>query len=68
MLNNTLAVILMYVPSSWVQWLDVIALTSRSDVATTAVPHLILLIISTILTGFIVYRLGKGLTAQLTRG
>ena len=68
MLNNTLAVILMYLPSSWVQWLDVIALTSRSDVAATAAPHLILLTISTILTAYIVYRLGKGLTAQLTRG
>ena len=62
MLNNTLAVIMMYVPSSWVKWLDVIELTSRSDVAATAMPHLILLVISTILTGFIVYRLGKGLT------
>jgi uncharacterized protein len=62
MLNNTLAVLLMYVPPTWIEWLDVIAITSRSDVAATAGPHLILLIISSILTTIIVYRLGKGVT------
>jgi uncharacterized protein len=62
MLNNTLAVLLMYIPPTWIEWLDVIAITSRSDVAATAGPHLILLIISSILTAIIVYRLGKGVT------
>ena len=61
MLNNTIAVALMYVPPTWIEWLDVFALTNRSDVAATAIPHLILLLISSILTGIIVYRLGKGL-------
>lgn len=62
MLNNTIAVVLMYVPPKWIEWLDVIALTNRSDVAATAAPHLILLLISSILTGIIVYRLSKGIT------
>ena len=61
MLNNTLAVALMYVPPSWIEWLEVIAIYNRSDIAATASPHLILLVISTILTAVIVYRLGKGL-------
>ena len=64
MLNNTLAVALMYVPPTWIEWLDVIAIYDRSDVVATAVPHLILLVISTILTSVIVYRLGKGLNVD----
>ena len=64
MLNNTLAVALMYVPPTWIEWLDVIAINDRSDVAATAAPHLILLVISTILTSAIVYRLGKGLHVE----
>ena len=59
MLNNTLAVALMYVPPAWTEWLNVIAIYNRSDVVATAVPHLILLVISTILTSVIVYRLVK---------
>lgn len=66
MLNNTIAVALMYVPPTWIKWLDVFALTNRSDVAATAIPHLILLLISSILTGIIVYRLGKGLHVNKT--
>nr|WP_246231740.1 type II CAAX endopeptidase family protein [Sporosarcina jiandibaonis] len=69
MLNNTLAVALMFVPPAWIEWLDVIALTSRSDLAATAIPHLVLLFISSILTGIIVYRLGKGLFSnKITMG
>ena len=64
MLNNTIAVALMYVPPTWIEWLDVIALTNRSDVAATAAPHLILLLISSILIGIIVFRLNKGITSN----
>lgn len=64
MLNNTLAVALMYMPPSWIKWLDVIAIYDRSDIAATAAPHLVLLVISTVLTAVIVYRLGKGLHAD----
>lgn len=56
MLNNTIAVVLMFVAPTWPDWLSIL---EQSDVTTKAFPNAILLVVSSILTGYIVYRLAK---------
>lgn len=58
MINNTIAVVLMYVAPTWPDWLSIL---EKSDITAKAFPNIIVLIISSIFTGYIVYRLGKGL-------
>lgn len=57
-LNNSIAVVLMFISPTWPDWFSIL---ERSDVTAKAFPNAFLLIISSILTGYIVYRLGKGL-------
>lgn len=61
-LNNTIAVVFMFVAPTWP---DSIAILERSDIVEKAFPNATLLVISSILTGYIVYRLGKGMQNKI---
>lgn len=58
-LNNTIAVILSFVP---VHWMESVLIMSKEDITGKAFPLSILLVVSTLLTIFITVRLGKGLS------
>ena len=61
MINNTIAVVLMFVAPTWPDWISIL---EKSDITVKAFPNTIVLIISSIFTGYIVYRLGKGLRTK----
>lgn len=63
-INNTIAVIFMFVAPAWPKS---VAIIEKSDIVAKAFPNLVMLIISTILTGYIVFRLGKGIIGENTR-
>ena len=58
MINNTIAVVLMFIAPTWPDWISIL---EKSDITAKAFPNTIVLVISSIFTGYIVYRLGKGL-------
>ena len=57
MINNTIAVVLMFIAPTWPDWISIL---EKSDITSKAFPNAIVLIFSSILTSYIVYRLGKG--------
>ncbi len=61
MLNNALAAFAMYVPANWLSGLDWFVVTTAEDLQTNAIANIVILIISASLTGWIIYRLGKGI-------
>lgn len=67
MINNTIAVLLMFVEPALPNWLFI---TDAAHIETSAIPNIVMLITSTLLTGFIVYKLGrlKGPTANIIKG
>ena len=60
-LNNTLAVLAAYLPASW---LEVVTVASREEIADKAGTMGVLLIISSIVTIFIIIKLSKGLSKK----
>ncbi|WP_438312908.1 CPBP family intramembrane glutamic endopeptidase [Sporosarcina sp. FA9] len=57
-LNNAIAVALTFISPTWPDWIHII---DRTDIIENAVPNLIMLAISSIFVGYIVFRLAKGL-------
>lgn len=57
-LNNTIAVVLSFVPTDW---LESVLILSKEDITGKAFPISIMLVVSTLLTIFITVKLGKGL-------
>lgn len=60
-LNNTLAVLAAYLPASW---LEVVTVATREDIASKAGTMTVLLIVSSIITIFIIVKLSKGLSKK----
>lgn len=58
MINNAIAVALSFISPTWPDWIHII---DKSDITDNAVPNLIMLAISSVFIGFIVFRLAKGL-------
>lgn len=54
-INNTIAVLLMFIEPILPNWLFI---TDTAHIETSAIPNIIMLVMSTLLTGFIVYKLG----------
>jgi len=58
MLNNSIAVVLSFISPTWPDWILII---DRSDIMTNAVPNLMMLAVSSVFIGYIIFRLAKGL-------
>ncbi|MEZ0481189.1 lysostaphin resistance A-like protein [Planococcus sp. SSTMD024] len=61
MLNNALAALSMYVPIDEFFAIDWFIVTTAADIEAKALANIIIMIISTLLTAWIIYRLAKGL-------
>ncbi|MFK8794850.1 CPBP family intramembrane glutamic endopeptidase [Planococcus plakortidis] len=64
MLNNALAALSMYVPVVEVFAIDWFVVTTMADIETKAFANIIIMIISALLTAWIIYRLAKGLKQE----
>ncbi|MFC4714147.1 CPBP family intramembrane glutamic endopeptidase [Planococcus dechangensis] len=65
MFNNALAALSVYVPIGWFAAIDWFLVSSTADIQSKALANVIVLIISALLTAWIIYRLAKGLGEKM---